>query len=79
MELDNAYIAVPIGSGSEDFKGVIKLNETAAFIFKLLQDGATETMIVSSLCSEYRASKDLIVRDVHDYIEAFKQSGILIG
>lgn len=79
MELDDGFIAVPIGGEAGKFKGVIKLNETAADIFKLLESGVTESQIVSILSSEYDAPRDKIARDVRCCLDSFEQQGIVIS
>ena len=37
MELDDQVIAVPVGDNASQVHGLFKMNETAAFVFKLLQ------------------------------------------
>lgn len=77
IEMDGSTIAVPVGNCSEDFHGVIRLNDTAAFIFNLLKDETTEADIVNALEKEYCASIRLLEEDVHKYIAAFNEKGLL--
>ena len=48
MELDDGMVAVPVGNDSEQFHGVLKVNETAVFILKLLEHETTEDDIVDA-------------------------------
>ncbi len=38
----DTYVVVPVNSMTLDFNGIINLNETGAFLFELLQNGATK-------------------------------------
>ena len=45
----DVYVVVPVNSLTLDFNGIINLNETGAFLFKLLQSGADEQELVYKL------------------------------
>lgn len=77
MELDDDQVAVPIGSGAEQFHGVLKVNETAAAILKLLETDTTEEQIVEALLREYAGDKNDISAYVHAYIEKLILAGIV--
>ena len=47
------YVAVATGKGSENFHGVIKLNESGAKIFSFLQDGLSEQQTLESMLKIY--------------------------
>lgn len=80
LELDDNVIAVPIGDGSwsKAFHGVIKLNETAAIIFELLQKGTAEEQIVDVLAQKYDVPREILTNDVTKCLESFRENGILI-
>lgn len=76
MELDDQRVAVPVGDGAQDFKGVIKLNESAAEIFELLKQETTEDAVVAKLRKKY--GNDLSVAGyVHEAVEYFRSEGVL--
>ena len=77
MDLDDGLVAVPVGPGAEQFRGVIKVNETAISIFKLLEQETTEESIVESLLKEYTGEKTEITLYVHEFLEKIKAEGIL--
>ena len=77
MELDNQIIAVPIGENVDDFRGVIKMNETAAKIFELLKNDTTEKAIIDALMKEYEVPEEDISEDVRKYISEFEAKGLL--
>ncbi len=77
MELNEEKIAVPVGDNASIFQGVIKLNETAAFILNLLKQETSEEAIVGALLSEYDADKETIEKDVKKYITKFTDMGLI--
>ena len=78
MELDDQLIAIPISDNTEEFKAVIKLNETAAFLFDLLKNEMTEMDIVNAVCREYNVSYERASIDVHRIIDEFQKRGLLV-
>ena len=77
MELDDSIVAVPVGKGAEQFRGVLKVNDTAATILKLLEKDTSEGMIVETILKEYSGEKEEIEKYVHDYIEKLIKEGIV--
>jgi hypothetical protein len=78
VDLDDSQIAIPVGNRSDEFHGIIKLNETAAFILSLLKEEITEEQIVSALFKEYSISLETLKEDVHSYLSKFRERGILV-
>lgn len=78
MELDDQIVAVPVGERAAELRGVIKMNETSAFIFECLKTETSEEAIVDALSKEYNAPLQVLKNDVHQYIESFRKRGLLI-
>lgn len=76
MELDDRAVAVPVGNSAREFRGVIKLNESAAEIFDLLREETTEEEIVASLVQRYGEDEE-ISGFVHQVITYLKNEGAL--
>ena len=49
----DSYVVVPVGKMTLDFNGIINLNETGAFLFGLLQDGADREELIAKMLEEY--------------------------
>ena len=77
MDLDDGLVAVPVGDGAEQFHGVLKVNETAVAILKLLAEDTTEEDIVDALLKEYAGEREQISGYVHEYIEKLMSEGIV--
>jgi len=79
MELDGEIVAVPVGENVDEFRGVVKLNETSAFIFDLLKEEISMDEIVEALEKEYDAPRSIIAADVKKCLEEFEERGLLVS
>lgn len=52
-EVDDRFVAVPVGAANEEFSGIIRMNETGTFIFKCLQEGMDEEHIAKKILDEF--------------------------
>ena len=71
------HIVVPVGSQSVDFRCIITLNETGAFIWNQLQNPCTAEDLVAALQAEYDAPVDVIAADVETYVAALREKNLL--
>lgn len=63
QELGEDTILVPVNSYASEFKGVVRLNETASFLIKQLKEDRTEEELIEILLKEYDVNEDLIKAD----------------
>ena len=62
-------VAVSVGNNDGRFNGYIKLNETGAFIFKMLTKDTTREDIIKALVKEYpdaTQSVDLLIEQLRE-------------
>lgn len=60
--IDGTQFLVPLGG--EAFRGVVRSNETAAFVVDCLKEDTTAGAIVDAMCEEYDAPREVIAADV---------------
>ena len=73
----DSYVVVPVGRQTLDFNGIINLNETGAFLFELLQKGASRDGLVEKLLGEYEVERDRAQADVDKFIQSVKDADVL--
>ena len=79
QQVGAAYIAVPVGKTSMTFHGMIRLNETGAFLWKLMAErDCTEEDLVEALLGEYDVAREIAARDVHAIVEQLRASNVLV-
>ena len=71
------YVAVAVGEASKSFRGMIKLNATAAKIWALVVDGLDESEIVEKMAEEYDVARDILAKDVSATLSLLRDRGIL--
>lgn len=76
-EINGEFVAVPSGKASKSFNGMIRMNQTAALIVKMLQNGATEQEVVDAICQDYDVSAEIAREDYAAVIEQFKQLNLV--
>lgn len=71
------FIAVPINEGAKKIKGIITLNETAAFLWEGLSKGFTEEELVQSLLEEYEVDEERATNAVNSFIKLLREEEVL--
>lgn len=76
-EIMGQGVVVPTEKASMEFSGMVKLNETGAFIWKKIQQGGSIEVIVEELLKEYDVSKEQAEASVQRFVSDMTQKGIL--
>ncbi|MCR4892210.1 MAG: PqqD family protein [Lachnospiraceae bacterium] len=58
--------------GAGEFSGIIRSNETAAFIVDCLKEETTLDAIVDRMCAKYDAPRETIAADVAEIINTLR-------
>lgn len=77
-EVANQKMLIATGKASESFRGMIKLNDSAASIFKMLQEGLSSEQITDKIANTYAVSKDDAKNDIESLITVLKDAGVII-
>lgn len=73
----NQFMAVPIGARAKELHGMIGLNETAAFLWELLEEERTVEELASLLYNEYDISEEKALETVNRFRELLEKEGVL--
>ena len=76
-EIADKTVAVTVGNDAENFAGMIRLNETGAFIFEKLREDTTEEAIVDAILEEYDIDRETASEVVHDFVDYLDKKGVL--
>lgn len=72
------YIVIGVGEEAVDFNGMITVNETGAFLWKILEKGATKEEMLSGLMSEYDVDEETAKKDITDFLYKLNDGKLLI-
>lgn len=70
-------IVVPVGNAGEIFNGMITLNDSASYFWKLLQNETTVDDMVKRTTEEYDVSEDKAKKDIENFISLLKENNLI--
>lgn len=77
-EVAGSTVAVPVGNGSESFKGYVKLNDTGAYIFGMLKKDVSREEIIDGIMKDFEdCTKEKAEETVDRFLRELKAANIL--
>ncbi len=76
-EILDSYMAVPVGERTREVHGVIALNETGAFLWKMLEEDTSEDKLIASMVKEYEITEKTAKDDIKEYLSFLREKGWL--
>ncbi len=70
QDIDGTQFLVAVGG--EAFSGIVRSNETAAFIVDCLKEETTMDAIADRMCAKYDAPRETIAADVAEIINTLR-------
>ena len=68
-----SYVAVAVGETSKNFHGMIRLNETGAFLWnQMVERDCSEMDLVEALLAEYDVDRETAEQDVRRILKSLK-------
>lgn len=77
VELEGELILVPLGKVREKVHGIIRFNDTAAFIVCCLKEETTFTKIIDKVLTEYAVERSEAEKHVNDLVEKLRATGLI--
>ena len=77
-EIAGKFIVVSVGNRVKEFNGIINLNETGVFLWKLLENGCDEQSMVNEFLSVYDVDENTAKTDVSEFVAKIKEANLLI-
>ena len=71
------YIVVAVGRQTLDFKGLIKLKETGAFLWEQLKNERSEEELLTALRAEYAVDEATAKADIAAFLASLKEAALL--
>lgn len=68
-------VVVPVGEASKSFHGMIKLNDSGAFLWRFYTAEHTAEEGIDALLAEYDADRDTATRDVENFLQTLEKNG----
>lgn len=72
------HLVVPVGARTVDFRCLITLNETGAFLWQQLQEERTAEQLVAALLEEYEVTPEQAAADVAAFVTKLQEADLLV-
>ena len=76
-EILDSYMAVPVGERTREVHGVIALNDTGAFLWRMLEEDTSEDKLIASMVKEYEITEKTAKDDIKEYLSFLREKGWL--
>ncbi len=73
----SSYMALPTGEMTQQKRSVLTLSGSGAFLWRILENGATEQELLDALMSEYDVSQDIAKADIASFINVLLEQNLL--
>jgi len=73
----DTWVVLPIGEATLNFNGMLTLNETGVFLWKLLEEGSTLDGLVSALAQEYGVPPETARADTELFLQGLAEAGCI--
>jgi len=71
------WMVIPMGERLMEFTGMMKLNETGAFLWKLMNEDTNIDALVDATVSEYDISPDEARAYIEEFVKSLKEANLL--
>lgn len=76
-EIADETILVATGQASQNFNGMISLNEVASFILQEIEWCDDEDMLINRILDEFEADENTVREDVKEFLSQLLEVGII--
>lgn len=70
-------IIVPMGERLMEFNGMMKLNDTGAFIWSCLQEETTKEELIEKILEQYNTTPEVATEAVEAFIQTLSENNLL--
>lgn len=76
-KIAGSNVVVPVRTRAVDFSGIIKLTETGAFLWKLLENDCDREELVAKMLEEYNIDEATASADIDRFITKLREADLL--
>ncbi|MCI9273782.1 MAG: PqqD family protein [Clostridiales bacterium] len=76
-KMSDMGVVAPVGEISENFHGMVTLNQTGIYLWELMQQEITGEQLAESLMEEYDVDQETAAQDVENFLRKAREAGIV--
>ncbi len=72
-QMKNQNFVVPTGTAADDFRGMIRLNESGVYYWKKLEKGATKEELLADAAADFeKTDRATLEADLDEFIDSIR-------
>lgn len=75
-EIADLWVVIPVGSAITDFREIITLNKSGAFLWSLLAEGAELEDLTTAILDKYDIDEATALADIKEFISVITSKGL---
>ena len=76
-KIADSNIVVPVGKATNDFNGMITLNESGSFFWDCLTSDTSVDEVVKKVTSEYDIDETTARKDIENFVDMLRNNNLL--
>ena len=77
-KVGDGYLAVAVGDRADEFSGLIRMNSTGAFLWKLVETrDMSKDELTEALLGEYDVDREIAAADIDKFEKQLRDGGII--
>ena len=77
--IEGEWVIFPIGNDTLDFNGLLRVNETGVFLWRMLESEIEYEILVTALLEEYPVDRQTAEKDLDDFLSFLSEYDMLIS
>ena len=76
-QVAGTWVVLPLGAETVNFSGMLQLNESGAMLWRVLEEGGSQDVLVEALLGEYDVPREQAEADVQEFLAKLDQAGCI--
>lgn len=76
-KIAGSYVVVPVRTRAVDFSGIIKLTESGAFLWRILENGADREELIAKMLEEYEVDEATAAADIDRFVAKLREADLI--
>ncbi len=76
-KIAGSYMVVPVRTRAVDFSGIIKLTESGAFLWRILENGADREELIAKMLEEYAVDEATATADIDRFVAKLREADLI--
>ena len=76
-QVAGTWVVLSLGAETVNFSGMLQLNESGAMLWRVLEEGGSQDVLVEALLGEYDVTREQAEADVQEFLAKLDQAGCI--